>query len=137
MRPLPRLNEYLDERAETRPRRLAWVIVLVAIVGALTLFVGTFAHAAECVTSYRALPAHHGGWRRFHVVDGRKCWFVDAHRRAHKRSEKRETIPLPRPRPVIAQAEPTPAQRVRQSFDLFLLPTNRAAWHGDRIEVLR
>jgi hypothetical protein len=38
------------------------------------------ARAADtCVTDYHSLPSDHG-WRRYRIVDGRHCWYVEGER---------------------------------------------------------
>jgi hypothetical protein len=56
-------------------RYLAVVLLLAACTPA----------AAECVAEYHSLPSDHG-YRRYHIVGGRHCWYIEGARAASRAS---------------------------------------------------
>jgi hypothetical protein len=56
-------------------RYLALVLLLAACTPA----------AAECVADYHSLPSDHG-YRRYRIVDGRHCWYLEGARAASRAS---------------------------------------------------
>jgi hypothetical protein len=85
--------------------------------------------ADRCITDYRNLPDDHG-WRRYRIVDGRRCWYVGGHgarrdgvtahtqaRHHHVAAQVARFSAPPAPPPIIAPAPAdNPTQRVERTF---------------------
>jgi hypothetical protein len=87
-------------------------LALAALLGACS---AAAAQGDACVTDYRSLPSDHG-WRRWHVVDGRRCWYIEGHRGTFRRvataapSDRTAQAFVPRtPLAPPAIADPPPA----------------------------
>jgi hypothetical protein len=83
----------LDPRKVDLPRWSVPIVLLAIALGALAVPVPAQAATATCVTDYRTLPSN-SGWRRYQVVQGRRCWYVDAHR-SHKRAKAKPHVAPP------------------------------------------
>ena len=83
------------------------------VLAMLLVTTAPMAHAA-CVTNYHHLSAD-AGYRRYKVVDGRKCWYNEGHRHEARAQVIRAPKPhnnKPRPRYEDAPVPPQPPPAV-------------------------